>query len=150
MNRARIEFLAGLFVLIGLGALVYLAVSLGGLKLKANASYEIEARFSDIGGLTPGSPVKIAGVPIGEVADIRLDYESMVAIVTMRLPADLSLYDDTIAAVRTNGLIGDKVIVLRPGGSGIPLEPGDLIVDTESAVDIEGLISKFAFGEVGS
>lgn len=150
MKRAQIEFLAGVFVLVGIAALTYLAISLGGVKVNGNDTYEVEARFTDISGVSAGSPVKIAGVPVGEVSAIRLDRKSMVAIATLRLPADLVLYDDTIAAVRTNGLIGDKVIVLRPGGSGIELAPGDMIVDTESAVDIEGLISKIAFGKVES
>lgn len=150
MNRARIEIFAGLFVLAGLVVVTYLAVSLGGLRLKQPATYELEARFRSVSGLNVGNAVRIAGVTIGEVTAIRLDREQMVAMVTFRIPADVLLDDDTIAAIRTNGLIGDKVVSLRPGGSGIPLEAGDLIVDTESAIDIEGLISKFAFGEVES
>jgi phospholipid/cholesterol/gamma-HCH transport system substrate-binding protein len=148
MNRARIEILAGVFVLAGIVILTYFAVSLGGVSLKKPASYELEARFTNIAGVNVGSQVRIAGVPVGEVTAIRLDREQMVAILTMKLPAEIELFDDTIAAVRTNGLIGDKVVTLLPGGSGIPLEPGDLIVDTESAIDIEGLIKKFAFGDV--
>lgn len=150
MNRARIEILAGLFVLLGLVVVTYLAISLGGLKLSKPETYELRARFSNVSGLNVGSAVRIAGVPVGEVTAIELDRVQMVAIITMRLPADIELDDDTIAAVRTNGLIGDKSVLLRPGGSGVPLAPGDLIVDTESSVDIEGLISRFAFGDVES
>ena len=150
MKRARIEILAGLFVLAGIGVLAYLAVSLGGVQLNAPSVYTVKARFTDVSGLNAGTAVKIAGVPIGTVTSIELDPKQMVAIVTLQIPKDLELFDDTMAAVRTNGLIGDKVIILRPGGSGIPLVEGDVIVDTESAVDIEGLISKFAFVEVES
>lgn len=148
MNRARIEILAGVFVLCGLIVLTYFAVSLGGVTLKKPETYELDARFTNIAGVNVGSQVRIAGVPIGEVTAIDLDRKQMVAIVTIRVPTDIELFDDTIAAVRTNGLIGDKVIALLPGGSGITLEPGDLIVDTESSIDIEGLIKKFAFGDV--
>ena len=90
----------------------------------------------------------IAGVKVGMVGDITLDTENLVAMVQLKLHTDLSIYDDAIASIKTNGLIGDKYIALDPGGGGFELEEGEPIVDTESALDIESLISRFAFGSL--
>jgi phospholipid/cholesterol/gamma-HCH transport system substrate-binding protein len=97
--------------------------------------------------VNPGSRIEIAGVRVGTVKDIVLD-ERFFAIVTLELPNAIQLDDDTIASVKTAGLIGDRFIELDPGGSGFQLEPGDMIVDTESALDIESLISRFALGGI--
>lgn len=142
------EFVAGIFVLAGLAVITYLAVSLGGATLLGSDTYTLTARFTNVSGVQEGTPIKVAGVRVGKVTAIELDTEKFYALVTLQLQGNLSFDDDTIAAVRTNGLIGDRFIALLPGGSGFPLEPGDLIVDTESAVDIENLISRFAFGDV--
>ena len=90
----------------------------------------------------------IAGVEVGVVGKIRLDTEKLVAMVQLNLHTPITLYDDAIASIKTNGLIGDKYIALDPGGGGFELEKGEPIVDTESAIDIEGLISRFAFGSI--
>ncbi|MGJ3242249.1 MAG: outer membrane lipid asymmetry maintenance protein MlaD [Opitutales bacterium] len=148
MNKNLIEWLAGLFVLAGAAVLLYLAVVLGGEQLGNGQQYELRARFTNASGIRPGSPVRIAGVGVGEVTDLTLDREQLVAIVRFTVPEDIELFNDTMAAVRTSGLIGDRFIEILPGGSGIPLEPGDMIVDTEGTVNIESLISRFAFGEV--
>ena len=148
MNNRKMEFGVGLFVLVGLAAVLYLAVSIGGMRFFGGDRYTLEARFSNVAGLNSGSRVDIAGVRVGTVRDIRLNYEQFVAIVTIELPTKIQLDEDTIASIKTAGLIGDRYISLSPGGSGIPLEPGDMIVDTESAIDIEGLISRFAFGSI--
>ena len=96
----------------------------------------------------PGAEVEIAGVRVGRVKSIRLDDKQPRAIVELQLGDNVHLTDDVIASVKTSGLIGDKYISLEPGGSGEPLKSGDEITDTESAVDIESLISKYVFGKV--
>ncbi len=148
MENPKVEFIAGLFVLIGLLLVGFLAFRIGDVHLFAGNELTLHARFSDVGGLTEGSKVRLAGVSVGTVGRINLDPDTYYALVELRLQPGLVLDDDTIASIKTNGLIGDKYIGLSPGGSGIPLENGDTIIDTESAVDFEGLVSKIAFGNV--
>lgn len=147
MNNRTIEFLVGCFVLVGLAAVLYLAVQVGSARYFGSDSYTLEARFSNASGVNAGSRIEIAGVRVGTVQDVVLN-ENFFAIVTLDLPNTLILDDDTIASVKTAGLIGDRFIDLSPGGSGFPLEAGDTIVDTESALDIESLISRFALGGI--
>lgn len=147
MNSKKLELTVGTFVLIGLAAILYLALQVGSNRW-AGDSYSLYARFLNAGGLNEGSSIQIAGVKVGTVGSITLNREQMVAMVELKLPVDLSLDDDTIASIKSTGLIGDKFLSLSPGASGISLEPNDVIVDTESAVDIESLISRFAFGSI--
>ncbi len=147
MNNRTIEFLVGCFVLVGLAAVLYLAIQVGSARFFGSDSYELEARFSSASGVNPGSRVDIAGVRVGTVKSIALS-DNFYAMVTLELPKRIKLDDDTIASVKTSGLIGDRYIQLSPGGSGFSLEPGDVIVDTEAALDIESLISKFALGGI--
>ena len=147
MNNRKIEFLVGIFVLAGIGAVLYLAIQVGSARFFGSDSYQLEARFSSASGVNAGSRVEIAGVKVGTVRGVKLS-DNFFAILTLELPNTLKLDDDTIASVKTAGLIGDRYINLLPGGSGLPLEPGDMIVDTESALDIESLISRFAFGGI--
>lgn len=146
MNR-KIEFFAGLFVLAGLVAVLYLALQVGSARFFKNDSYQLQARFSSAAGVNAGSRIEIAGVRVGTVRSVVLN-DDFYAILTLELPSHIELDDDTIASVKTAGLIGDRYISLSPGGSGFPLEPGDTIVDTESALDIESLISRFAMGGI--
>jgi phospholipid/cholesterol/gamma-HCH transport system substrate-binding protein len=148
MKRTTIEFIAGLFVLLGLVAIAFLAIRMAGSNVLYGETYTLQARFNNVSGLNVGGPVRIAGVPVGKVEAINLDRERFQAIVTFRLRKEIQLDDDTIASVRTSGLIGDKFLALLPGGSGFVLAEGDVIIDTESTVDLESLISRFAFGEV--
>lgn len=149
MKKFTHETLVGVFVLSGILCLVYLSVNLGNMRfLGVSDDYELKARFSSVQGLNPGSRVSLAGVKVGEVESIELDPQNYVAIVNLRINKGVVLFDDTIASIRTNGLIGDRYVLMSPGGSGIELEPGEMIVDTESAIDLESLISRFAFGEV--
>lgn len=147
MNKRNTEFLVGCFVLFGLIAVLYLAIQVGSARLFKSESYTLKARFSSASGVNPGCRVEIAGVRIGTVENVSLD-NNYFAIVTLELPNTLELDDDTIASVKTAGLIGDRYIELLPGGSGFPLQSGDTIVDTESAMDIEGLIRRFAVGGI--
>lgn len=147
MNNRKIEFLVGCFVLVGLVAVLYLAIQVGSARFFGSDSYELKARFSSAAGVNPGSRVEIAGVRVGTVKDVILD-ENFYAIATLELPNALEIDEDTIASVKTAGLIGDRYIELSPGGFGESLKDGDMIVDTEAAMDIESLISRFALGGI--
>ncbi|HIU17373.1 MAG TPA: outer membrane lipid asymmetry maintenance protein MlaD [Candidatus Avidesulfovibrio excrementigallinarum] len=142
------EVLVGLFVLIGLLCTAYLTVKLGRMEIGGGDGYTLQARFTSVSGLRVGAEVEIAGVRVGRVARIELDTAESMAVVTLQLDKQVKLTDDVIASVKTSGLIGDKYIDLQPGGVGEPLAPGDTITDTESAVDLEALISKYVFGKV--
>lgn len=148
MNSRKIEFAVGLFVIAGLAAAAYLAIRIGGGRLVSPDTYELTARFTNASGLKPGSSVRVAGVSIGDVTKVTLKPDDMAALVSFRVPAALKLDDDTVAAVKSTGLIGEKFISLKPGGSGTALKAGALIVDTESSVDLEDVIARFAFGSV--
>ena len=147
MNSRGIEFLVGCFVLVGLLALFYLALQVGSAQFLSGDRYLLQARFSSTSGVNVGSRVEIAGVRVGTVKQIELD-DDFFSIVTFELPNQIELDDDTIVSIKTAGLIGDRFLDLSPGGSGFALEPGDVIVDTEAALDIEGLISRFALGGI--
>ncbi|MDR0339598.1 MAG: outer membrane lipid asymmetry maintenance protein MlaD, partial [Desulfovibrio sp.] len=107
----------------------------------------LTARFSSVTGLKSGANVEIAGVPVGKVTGIRMD-DSYRAVVTLLINKGVALSDDSIASVKTSGLIGDKYVSLSSGGSETMLADGDQVTETESAVDIEALISKYVFGGV--
>jgi phospholipid/cholesterol/gamma-HCH transport system substrate-binding protein len=148
MKKISMETLVGLFVLICLVCVGYLTIKLGKMELVGEDHYMLKARFRSVAGLRAGSSVDMAGVEIGRVAEINLDPQRALALVVMKIQKDVPVTDDTIASVKTSGLIGDKYISLSPGGSELILKSGDTITETESAVDIEGLISKYAFGSV--
>jgi len=150
MNSKKIDFSVGLFVIVGLLAIAYLAIQIGGNRFMGGDSRTVTAIFSDIGGLSSGSNITIAGVKIGTIGAITLNPETLRAEVQMRIESKIALYEDATASIKTNGLIGDKYISLYPGTpiEGFELAEGENLVDTESALDIEGLISRFAFGSV--
>ena len=148
MKKRSIEMGVGTFVLVGFVCIAYLALRLGQIEVFGADTYELEARFASVGGLERGSAVKMAGVTVGKVSAVGLDPEYKTALVTLQIRSDLKIAEDAIASIRTSGLIGDKFISLQPGGSSTTLEPGGAIVETESAVDIEGLISKMAHGDI--
>jgi len=118
------------------------------MELLGSEHYFLLARFNSVTGLETGARVEIAGVQVGQVDDISLHLEDQVAMVRLKIKKEVVLTDDVIASVKTTGLIGDKYIKLSPGGSEEKLGPGDLITETESALDIEELVSKYAFGDV--
>ena len=148
MKKGTVEFTVGVFVLIGLVCVAYLTIRLGRMEVFSGDSYTLEARFQSVAGLKNGASVEISGVQVGKVNDIHLDLEDKVAVVTLKLDKRLQLSDDTIASVKTSGLIGDKYINLSPGGSDVVLKPGGRVKETQSAVDLEELISKYVFGKV--
>lgn len=148
MKEHYIETLVGIFVIIGIVCVGYLTIKLGKMEWIGENNYPIFARFQSISGLKKGAAVEMAGVQIGQVDTISLDLENQVALVKMKIRKDVVLKDDVIASVTTTGLIGDKYINLSPGGSDQVLKPGDVITETESAVNLEELISKYVFGGV--
>jgi phospholipid/cholesterol/gamma-HCH transport system substrate-binding protein len=148
MNTHKIEFSVGLFVLVGLVTLGVLAVSVGDGRLPRTGARLLMARFTNASGLKTGSPVRIAGVTVGEVRKISLKPDDMSALVTFQVESDFKLSDDTVASIRSAGLLGDKFIALKPGSSALDLKAGAVIVDTESTIDLEDIIARFAFGSV--
>jgi phospholipid/cholesterol/gamma-HCH transport system substrate-binding protein len=149
MKQSNIELSVGAFVLLGLAAIVWFAVQAGAGGAIGGSTYEVNARFTNIGGLKPGSQVFIAGVPVGRVEKIDLNPQ-YAAVVRLNVKQDIHLPSDTIASIKTSGLIGDKYVALAPGADSNNLSPGGTITDTESAMDLESLISRFAFGNVSS
>ena len=147
MKKASVETAVGVFVLIGLVCVAYLTIKLGKMEWFGDDFYMLKARFMSVSGLKVGAEVDMAGVGIGQVADIELDNKRQMAIVQMKIKKGVVLTDDVIASVKTAGLIGDKYIRLTPGGSDRVLKSGDMIIETESALDIEELVSKYVFGD---
>jgi phospholipid/cholesterol/gamma-HCH transport system substrate-binding protein len=147
MKKYSLEFSVGVFVLIGCICLAYLTVKLGKLEVLDSDGYAVTARFSSITGLKAGARVEIAGVPIGKVTGVALNRD-YAARVNLLINKGIELSEDCIASVKTSGLIGDKYVSISPGGSDSMLADGDEITETESAVDIEALISKYVFGGV--
>lgn len=140
-RTVTVEFIVGVFTLVGCAAAGYLAIGLGGLKLGHGNTYEVVAEFDNVSGLKYGASVEIGGVPIGEVSEITLN--DPMALVRMRIDNSVKLRDDDVLSVRTKGIIGDRYIKVSRGGSGEEIQPGGKVYDTESVVDIEDLIGKF-------
>lgn len=147
MKQSNIELSVGAFVLFGIATIVWFAVQAGAGVVIGGSTYDVNARFTNIGGLKPGSQVFIAGVPVGRVEKIKLDSQ-YAAVVRLNVEQGVHLPSDTIASIRTSGLIGDKYVALAPGAESENLPPGGTITDTESAIDLESMISRFAFGNV--
>jgi len=148
-NQRRVEMLVGFFVLICMACAGYLTIHLGELQFFGQDSRQYKARFSEVGGLVEGSAVRISGVKVGRVRDISLDRERFAVIVTFGVARDIQLSEGTLVSIKTTGLIGDKYLSISPGGSGISLEPGATIINTQPPVSIYDLISKYAFGDTG-
>ncbi len=146
MEKKRIEFIVGLFVVAGFICIGYLNVKLGKMEIWGGNYYKIYAKFGSVSGLKTGALIEMAGVRIGQVEAIELDDDSYTALVGMKIDNKVLLTEDVIASIKTAGIIGDKYIKISQGASDIELKNGDMIIETESALDIEELISKYAFG----
>ncbi len=146
MERGKLEFVVGVFVLVGILCLGYLAIKLGKLELVGGNYYEITADFSSSSGLKKGASVEIAGVEVGRVKSILLKEDQ--AQVVLAIEDGITVYNDAIASIKTRGIIGEKFMGLSPGGAGEPLSKGGTIVDTESGIDLEQVISQFIHGNV--
>lgn len=149
MDKAGLEYSVGGFILLGLMCLAYLALHLGDIEVGGGDRYRLEARFTSISGLRDGAFVEVGGVRVGTVRKIDVDPETYEAVVEMWLDPRLRLQSDTIASVRTAGIIGDKFIKLSPGGADDYLPSGGEIVETEASISIEELISKYIFESSG-
>lgn len=148
MSKTVLDLWVGLFVIAGLAALLFLALKVGSMSaVNASNSYEVVARFDNIGGLKARSPVKSAGVVVGRVADIHFDNETFEAAVTLRLDKRYAFPKDTSAAIMTSGLLGEQYIGLEAGGDSQVLKDQDRITLTQSAVVLENLIGQFIYGK---
>ena len=149
MKKYAMETAVGIFVVIGLFCVGYMTVKLGNVGLLGDDSYSLFARFTSVSGLRTGSSIQMLGIEIGRVDTLTMDQENQMAVVEFRINKGIMIYDDAIASIRTEGLIGDRYVSIDPGGGTDELlQPGGTITDTESPTDIQDLISKYAFGDV--
>jgi phospholipid/cholesterol/gamma-HCH transport system substrate-binding protein len=146
MEKTKLELVVGAFVLVGILCLGYLSIKLGKLEMVGGNVYEVEAQFNSASGLKPGTAVEIAGVEVGRIRGITLIEDR--AKVILAVNSSIKLYTDTIASIKSRGIIGEKFLSLSPGGGGDPLKPGDTIRDTESGLDLEQLVGQFVHGKV--
>ena len=148
MNRSAIDLWVGIFVAAGLAGLLFLALKVGNLaSFNTAQTYQVYAKFANIGGLKARAPVKSAGVVIGRVADIRFDNESYEALVAINIDSAYQFPRDTTAKILTSGILGEQYVGLEAGGDGVMLKNGDRLRLTQSAVVLENLISQFLFSK---
>jgi phospholipid/cholesterol/gamma-HCH transport system substrate-binding protein len=148
MKKYTQETVVGIFVVIGFIAIAYMTVKLGNIGFLGENSYTLYAKFNKVTGLRVGNPVTMFGLNIGRVESFKLDQKDQMVLVDFKIDNGIEIYDDAIASIKTEGLIGDKFVSIDPGGSGELLKSGDTITDTESPTDIMDLVSKYAFGDV--
>jgi len=148
MTRRELDLWVGIFAVAGIGALLFLSLKVANLASFTNSdSYQIKAKFDNIGGLKVRAAVKSAGVVVGRVGEIRFDNESFEAVVTMNLDSRFQFPKDSSAKILTSGLLGEQYIGLSPGGDSANLKSGDSLKLTQSAVVLENLISQFLYSK---
>jgi phospholipid/cholesterol/gamma-HCH transport system substrate-binding protein len=148
MSKRSIEIMVGLFVLLGLAAVVFLALKAANLtSLSGGDTYTLTARFDNIGGLKTRAPVRSAGVVVGRITAISLDAKTYQGVVTMELNKGFDFPKDSSAKILTAGLLGDQYIGIEPGGDLANFVAGDTIKQTQSAVVLENLIGQFLFNK---
>jgi len=148
MKRYAMETAVGIFVVFGLLWVGYMTVKLGHVSLFGDHSYLLFARFTSVAGLKTGSNVTMYGIKVGQVERLSMDQDKQMALVELRVQRGIKIYDDAIASIKTEGLIGDRYVSIDPGGGGDVLKPGGTIIETQPPVDINELIGKYAFGDV--
>ncbi len=148
MKKYTMETTVGIFLVFGLLCIGYMTVKLGHVSFLGDNTYSLFARFTTVSGLRAGSPVDMLGMQVGRVGRLTMDQKDQKAVVEIRIQKDIKVYDDAIASIKAEGLIGDMFLSIDPGGAGKLLEPGGTITETQPAVDIIDLIGKYAFGEV--
>jgi phospholipid/cholesterol/gamma-HCH transport system substrate-binding protein len=147
MGKKKIEIMVGLFVLLGMLGLVFLALQAANLgSVGGGDTYTVQARFDNIGGLKQRAPVRSAGVLVGRVTGIALDTQTYQGLVTMEIERAFQFPKDSSAKILTAGVLGDQYVGLEPGGDDANLAPGDTIAQTQSAVVLENLIGQFLTG----
>jgi phospholipid/cholesterol/gamma-HCH transport system substrate-binding protein len=149
MKKYSKETVVGIFVVIGLVCIGYMTVKLGNVGFLGENTYSLYAKFNTVTGLRVGNPVDMLGLEIGRVEKFTIDQENQVVKVQFKINKGIEIYDDAIASIKTEGLIGDKYVSIDPGGGGELLADGGTITDTNSPTDIMDLVSKYAFGDVG-
>ena len=148
MNRTVLDLWVGIFVAIGIVALLFLALKVGNLSsAHLSETYVLQARFDNIGGLKVRGPVKSAGVVVGRIVDIKFDTATYEAVVTMDIDGRFRFPRDTFASIYTSGLLGEQFIGFDVGGDEKMLKAGDTVTKTQSAVVLEKLISQFLFNK---
>jgi len=145
MKKFNVEMAVGVFMVAGFLCFAYISIKLGDIDLFGQGTWSVTARFNSVSGLTEGAPIEIAGVQVGKVSRIELDQENYEAVVHMVLDKGVRLQEDSIASVRTAGIIGDRYIKISPGGLDELIEDGGELFETESAINLEELVSKYIF-----
>ncbi len=148
MRKFAMETTVGIFVFLGLILIGYMTVKLGHVTFFGGDTYPLYAKFTSVSGLRAGNPVKMLGMEIGRVESLHIDQEDLKAVVEFRINNGIKVYDDAIASIKTEGLIGDCYLSIDPGGGGAVLATGGTITETQPAVEISDLIGKYAFGDV--
>jgi phospholipid/cholesterol/gamma-HCH transport system substrate-binding protein len=148
MKKYAMETAVGFFLVLGLIFIGYMTVKLGHVSFWGDETYPLSARFTSVTGLRKGSPVQMLGIEIGRVEGISIDQKEQKAVVAIQIKNGIKIYDDAIASIKTEGLIGDRYLSVDPGGAGELLKNGGVIIDTQPAVDIDDLIGKYAFGDM--
>ncbi len=148
MKKYTIETAVGIFLVFGLICIGYMTVRLGHVSLFSDNSYPLFARFTTVTGLRIGSLVYITGIEVGRVERLVIDQKSQQSVVEMRIRKGIEIYDDAIASIKMEGLIGDMHVSIDAGGGGALLKPGGVITETLPPIDIADLIGKYVFGEV--
>jgi len=144
MSEKKLQVIVGIFMVIGLFSVSYLAIQLGELNLLGSERYLVNAKFTSASGLRVGAYVEAGGVRVGLVDKIEFDTDDYLAVVTMAIDNNVHIHEDAIASIRTAGIIGDKYVKITPGGLDF-LEPGGEITETEPSINLEELISKYVF-----
>lgn len=144
MKKLSLEFVVGLFLLAGIGAILYLSVVVSGVSGFGSDGYRLMAMFENSSGLKKGAVIEIAGVKIGQVESIALEPDTQESQVWLNINQGVEIQDDAIASIRTAGIIGDKFVKISVGGGDL-LSDGDEIIETEPSISIEELVSKYMF-----
>ena len=148
MKKFAMETSVGVFFFVGLLLIGIMTVKLGHVSFFGDKTYPLSARFTSVTGLRVGSPVYIFGIEVGRVERLTMDQKNQKAAVDLQIKQGIKVYDDAIATIKTEGLIGDKYLRIDPGGAGELLNPGGTITETQPDLDLADLIGKYAFGDV--
>jgi phospholipid/cholesterol/gamma-HCH transport system substrate-binding protein len=148
VKKYKMETTVGIFVVIGILCLGYITIKLGNLSLINSDTFSLYTKFTSVSGLRTGNAVEIFGIEVGRVGNLSMDQDKQVAVVELKIKKDVVIYADAIASVKTSGLIGDRYVQISPGGAEEKLNHGDSIIETEAPIDLQELISKYAFGDV--
>lgn len=148
MKKYAMETTVGVFLFVGLLLIGIMTVKLGHVSFFGDKTYPLSARFTSVTGLRVGSPVYMFGIEVGRVERLTMDQKDRKAAVEVQIKQGIKVYDDAIATIKTEGLIGDKYLGIDPGGAGELLKPGGTITETQPDLDLADLIGKYAFGDV--